>query len=66
VQLSLDEKISMMHGGKFFFEGYWAMQRNGYYRQPRTTAGAIPRLGIPGVKFLTFPARHDLNQESSR
>jgi beta-glucosidase len=55
LQLSLDEKISTMHGGKSFFEGYWAMQRNGYYRQPRTTAGAIPRLAIPGVRFSDGP-----------
>src|SRR5262245_31135095 len=54
-ELSLDEKIAMMHGGSSWFQGYWAMLRNGYYRQPRITAGAIPRLGIPGVKFSDGP-----------
>ena len=69
-QPSLDEKISMMHGGKSFFEGYWAMQRNGCYRQPRTTAGAIPRLGIPGVKFsdtrVPWRGRHHVPRGSAR
>lgn len=54
-QLSLDEKIAMMHGDTSWFEGSWSMQRNGYQRQPRTTAGAIPRLGIPGVRFSDGP-----------
>jgi beta-glucosidase-like glycosyl hydrolase len=54
-ELTLDEKISMMHGGLSFFEGMYAMNRSAYYRQPRTAAGAIPRLGIPGVKFSDGP-----------
>jgi beta-glucosidase len=54
-QLTLDEKISTMHGDTSFFEGMWHVRRYGYYRQPRTTAGALPRLGIPGVRFSDGP-----------
>ena len=54
-QLSLEEKIGMMHGDASFFQGMLSMQRNGYYRQPRTTAGAIARLGIPGIRFSDGP-----------
>jgi len=54
-QLTLDEKIGMMHGDTSFFEGFWHLRRDGYFRQPRTTAGAIPRLGIPGVRFSDGP-----------
>jgi beta-glucosidase len=45
----------MMHRDTSFFQGMLSLNRNGYYRQPRTTAGVIPRLGIPGVKFSDGP-----------
>jgi beta-glucosidase len=54
-QLTLDEKISMMHGDTHFFEGSFGARRGGYNRRPRTTAGAIARLGIPGVRFSDGP-----------
>ena len=54
-ELSLDEKIGMMHGDTSFFQGMLSMNRSAYYRQPRTTAGAIARLGIPGVRFSDGP-----------
>jgi beta-glucosidase len=54
-QLTLEEKLRMMSGDAPFFQGTLAIHRDGYYRQPRTTAGAIPRLGIPGVKFSDGP-----------
>jgi beta-glucosidase len=45
----------MMHGDTQFFEGSFSARRGGYNRRPRTTAGAIPRLGIPGVRFSDGP-----------
>jgi beta-glucosidase len=54
-QLTLKEKIGMMSGDTHFFAGSLNARRGGYNRQPRTTAGAIPRLGIPGVRFSDGP-----------
>jgi beta-glucosidase len=54
-QLSLDEKISMMSGALPFFQGLYQMSIGGYNRFPLTVAWAIPRLGIPGVRFTDGP-----------
>jgi beta-glucosidase len=54
-QLTLEEKLSMMSGDAPFFEGTYMLNRNGYYRQPRFSAGANPRLGIPGIVFSDGP-----------
>ena len=54
-QLTREEKIGMMSGDTAFFEGALSMQLDGYQRQPRTTAGAIQRLGLPGVRFSDGP-----------
>ena len=54
-QLTLEEKMAMMSGDAPFFGGTYMLNRNGYYRQPRFSAGAIHRLGIPGVVFSDGP-----------
>jgi beta-glucosidase len=54
-QLTLQEKIDMMSGDAPFFEGLQHMENGGYNRIPLTVAGAIPRLGIPGIRFTDGP-----------
>jgi len=54
-QLSLEEKIGMMSGDLSFFPGLLQMGSGGYNRFPLTTAGAVQRLGIPGVRFTDGP-----------
>ena len=53
-QLTLDEKINMMCGDLPFWEGMYDMMAVGYARHP-WVAGAIDRLGIPGVRFSDGP-----------
>src|SRR5215472_17937207 len=54
-QLTLDEKIDMMSGGRDFFEGMLHFGSGGYKRLPVTTVGQIPRLGIAGLRFTDGP-----------
>ena len=54
-ELSLDEKIGMMSGDRPFFEGAAHLAGGGYRRHPLTTAGSLPRLGIPGLRFADGP-----------
>lgn len=53
-QLTLDEKIKMMSGDLAFWPGTLEMMSGGYARHP-WVAGAVPRLGIPGVRFSDGP-----------
>ncbi len=53
-QLTLDEKINMMCGDLPFWQGMYQMLGVGYASQP-WIAGAVPRLGIPGVRFADGP-----------
>jgi beta-glucosidase len=53
-QLTLDEKIKMMSGDVPFWPGIADMLRGGYADHP-WVAGAVPRLGIPGVRFADGP-----------
>jgi beta-glucosidase len=53
-QLTLDEKIKMMSGDLPFWAGMYDMMAVGYAKHP-WVAGAVPRLGIPGVRFSDGP-----------
>lgn len=53
-QLTLDEKIRLMHGDPPFWPGLAEMFSGGY-SQHSWVAGAVPRLGIPGIRFSDGP-----------
>jgi beta-glucosidase len=53
-QLTQDEKIKMMSGDPPFWQGMADMMGGGYADHP-WVAGAVPRLGIPGVRFADGP-----------
>ena len=53
-QLTLDEKIGLMDGDPPFWSGLADMFTGGYNKHP-WVAGAVPRLGIPGVRFSDGP-----------
>jgi beta-glucosidase len=53
-QLTLDEKIKLMSGDEPFWPGMTDMMSGGYADHP-WVAGAVPRLGIPGVRFSDGP-----------
>src|SRR5258708_2985553 len=53
-QLTQDEKIKMMSGDLPFWPGMADMLGGGYADHP-WVAGAVPRLGIPGVRFADGP-----------
>ncbi|MBN2083626.1 MAG: glycoside hydrolase family 3 C-terminal domain-containing protein [Anaerolineales bacterium] len=55
VQLTLDEKIKMMSGDVPFWLGMADMIMGGGYADHPWVAGAVPRLGIPGVRFADGP-----------
>jgi beta-glucosidase len=54
-QLTLDEKIKMMSGDTPFWPGIAEMFMGGGYAKHPWVAGAVPRLGIPGVRFADGP-----------
>jgi beta-glucosidase len=53
-QLTLAEKLKMMSGDLPFWPGMADMLGGGYADHP-WVAGAVPRLGIPGVRFADGP-----------
>jgi beta-glucosidase len=53
-QLTLEEKIGLMDGDPPFWSGVADMFAGGY-NQHTWVAGAVPRLGIPGVRFSDGP-----------
>jgi beta-glucosidase len=54
-QLTLDEKISLMHGQQPFWPGQAAMLAPGGYSSRVWIAGEVTRLGIPGIRFSDGP-----------
>lgn len=54
-RLTLDEKIQMMSGDTPFWPGIADMLLGGGYANHPWVAGAVPRLGIPGVRFADGP-----------
>ena len=54
-QLSLDEKISLMHGQLSLWPGIAAMTAPGGYSSRFWVAGELARLGIPGIRFTDGP-----------
>src|SRR3712207_844430 len=53
-QLNLDEKIWLMYGDTPFWSGFADMMGGGYSQHP-WPAGAVPRLGVPGIRFSDGP-----------
>ena len=53
-ELTLDEKIGIMDGDPPFWSGLADMMGGGYSRHI-WVAGAVPRLGIPGIRFSDGP-----------
>lgn len=54
-RLTLAEKIGMMSGDLPFWEGLSLMAAPGGYGSRAWVAGAVPRLGIPGIRFSDGP-----------
>ncbi len=54
-QLTLDEKLGLMSGDTPFWPGLAEMMAPGGYGSRPWVAGAVPRLGIPGVRFVDGP-----------
>ncbi len=53
--LSLEEKLGLMDGDTPFWPGLAEMMAPGGYASRPWVAGAVPRLGIPGVRFVDGP-----------
>lgn len=54
-QLSLEEKLGLMDGDTPFWPGLTEMMAPGGYSSRPWVAGAVPRLGIPGIRFVDGP-----------
>jgi beta-glucosidase len=53
-RLTEEEKLWLLDGDQAFWPGIYRMVARGYNRVP-VVAGAVPRLGIPGVRFTDGP-----------
>jgi beta-glucosidase len=54
-QLSLGEKISLLHGQLSLWQGLAAMTAPGGYSSQLWVAGEVARLGVPGIRFTDGP-----------
>lgn len=54
-QLTPDEKFGLMDGDTPFWPGFAEMMMPGGYSGRPWVAGAVPRLGIPGIRFVDGP-----------
>ncbi len=54
-QLTLGEKLGLMDGDTRFWPGLAEMMPAGGYASRPWVAGAVPRLGIPGIRFVDGP-----------
>src|SRR4051794_20645636 len=54
-QLTLAEKVKVMSGDPSFWAGIADMFAPGGYNSRAWVAGELPRLGIPGIRFLDGP-----------
>jgi beta-glucosidase len=54
-QLTPDEKLGLMDGDTPFWPGLTEMMAPGGYASRPWVAGAVPRLGIPGIRFVDGP-----------
>jgi beta-glucosidase len=54
-ELSIDEKISLMHGQLSLWPGIAAMTAPGGYTSRFWVAGEVARLGVPGIRFTDGP-----------
>lgn len=53
-RLTPEERLGLLDGDQDFWAGILDMGRHGYNHAP-IVAGAVPRLGIPGVRFTDGP-----------
>lgn len=53
-QLGLEEKIHLMSGDHGFWEGLLQLISGGYFGQA-WSSGGVPRLGVPGIRFVDGP-----------
>ncbi len=54
-ELTLEEKLSLMDGDTPFWPGLTEMMAPGGYASRPWVAGAVPRLGLPGIRFVDGP-----------
>lgn len=53
--LTQDEKLSLLDGDTPFWPGFHSIMTEGYIVNEPYTMGAVPRVGVPGIKFTDGP-----------